>query len=312
MRNVLDKSCRENENTHFIFNNFFRKSHRLWDMSKNIAETEGPQMTLQYGAYALPAWVARLYAHTRMRIPTHPATHMHGQARIHRPICNACCFYTATMVTWTRFNITLHVPCLSCSYYIYLESRVSDVLYHGYLPHRHDIAQSETYYKYGLLGCDAVCSGKYRCFCGSWYLHLVTSILRANAASTSEMLACTMASSCKTVIYYRGTWLHHKTRGTKDKRKSVLADALFSITISKHTGKLYIYIYIYIYVSTCRCSRSSVYNAILSAVVFFIGFVVVFCFMFLFDYYHLDMRPCCLVEIYRWFGHYASIFKTNL
>jgi hypothetical protein len=32
MRNVSDKSCRENQNTHFVFNNFFfRKSCRLWD-----------------------------------------------------------------------------------------------------------------------------------------------------------------------------------------------------------------------------------------------------------------------------------------
>jgi len=33
MRNVSDKSCRENQNTHFVFSNFFffRKSCRLWD-----------------------------------------------------------------------------------------------------------------------------------------------------------------------------------------------------------------------------------------------------------------------------------------
>jgi hypothetical protein len=31
MRNVSDKICRENQNTHFMFNNFFRKSCRLWD-----------------------------------------------------------------------------------------------------------------------------------------------------------------------------------------------------------------------------------------------------------------------------------------
>ena len=35
MRNVSDKSCRENKNTHFMFNDFvfsfFRKSCRLWD-----------------------------------------------------------------------------------------------------------------------------------------------------------------------------------------------------------------------------------------------------------------------------------------
>jgi len=30
-RNVSDKSCRENQNTHFVFNNLFRKSCRLWE-----------------------------------------------------------------------------------------------------------------------------------------------------------------------------------------------------------------------------------------------------------------------------------------
>ena len=31
MRNVSDKSCRKNQNTHFVFSNFFRKLCRLWD-----------------------------------------------------------------------------------------------------------------------------------------------------------------------------------------------------------------------------------------------------------------------------------------
>ena len=33
MKNVSHKICRENQNTHFVFNNFFppRKSRRLWD-----------------------------------------------------------------------------------------------------------------------------------------------------------------------------------------------------------------------------------------------------------------------------------------
>ena len=31
MRNVSDKSCRENQNTHFLFNNVFRESCCLWD-----------------------------------------------------------------------------------------------------------------------------------------------------------------------------------------------------------------------------------------------------------------------------------------
>jgi hypothetical protein len=31
IRNISDKNCRENQNTHFMFNNFFQKSCRLWD-----------------------------------------------------------------------------------------------------------------------------------------------------------------------------------------------------------------------------------------------------------------------------------------
>jgi len=33
-RNITDKSCRENQNTHFILNNYFQKSCRLWDNVK--------------------------------------------------------------------------------------------------------------------------------------------------------------------------------------------------------------------------------------------------------------------------------------
>ena len=31
MRNIFNKSSRENQNTHFVFSNFFRKSCRYWD-----------------------------------------------------------------------------------------------------------------------------------------------------------------------------------------------------------------------------------------------------------------------------------------
>ena len=54
MRNVLDKSCRENENTHFMLNNFFSKNSTGYKiMPKNVVENEGPQMTSQQCAYAL-------------------------------------------------------------------------------------------------------------------------------------------------------------------------------------------------------------------------------------------------------------------
>ena len=53
-------------------------------------------MTSQYGANALHARLARLYALMCMHMPTRPGTHMHArthvQACTHRPICNTYCF----------------------------------------------------------------------------------------------------------------------------------------------------------------------------------------------------------------------------
>ena len=50
MRNVSDKSCRENHIVHFASSNFFsffRKSYSLWDnMKKNIVERGRIKMTL--------------------------------------------------------------------------------------------------------------------------------------------------------------------------------------------------------------------------------------------------------------------------
>jgi hypothetical protein len=50
-------------------------------MSKNVVETEGPQTTSQYGAYALRAGLARLHARIRTHTPTHPGAHMHARPR---------------------------------------------------------------------------------------------------------------------------------------------------------------------------------------------------------------------------------------
>ena len=54
MRNVLDKGCTEDQNTHFMFNNFFPENRAVCEiLSKNMVEPEGPQMTSQYGVYEL-------------------------------------------------------------------------------------------------------------------------------------------------------------------------------------------------------------------------------------------------------------------
>ena len=80
MTNGLDKSCRKNQNTHFIFYNVFFENRTFYEtMSKNVMETKGPQMTSQHGAHALRAELARVYARTRMHTPTRPGNHMHAR-----------------------------------------------------------------------------------------------------------------------------------------------------------------------------------------------------------------------------------------
>ena len=46
MRNVLDKSCIENKNVHFVFNDFFKKSCHGELMWKSMTEPDRPQMTV--------------------------------------------------------------------------------------------------------------------------------------------------------------------------------------------------------------------------------------------------------------------------
>jgi hypothetical protein len=49
------KSRRENQKTHFMFNNFFSENRAFYEiMPKNMAKPE-PQMTSQLDAYALHA-----------------------------------------------------------------------------------------------------------------------------------------------------------------------------------------------------------------------------------------------------------------
>ena len=56
MGNNLDKNCRKNPNTHFTFSNLFSKIAPFFEkMLNNVVKTERPQMTSQYGPYALHA-----------------------------------------------------------------------------------------------------------------------------------------------------------------------------------------------------------------------------------------------------------------
>jgi hypothetical protein len=107
MRNVSDKRCTENQNTHFVFSSFFffRKSCRFEKIWKNTVERGGPQMTIW--RMRIECWIPKAtYTHTLRLSNTH-------------------CFSSTTMGARTRLNVTLYVRCLFCPslihcyYYIY-------------------------------------------------------------------------------------------------------------------------------------------------------------------------------------------------
>jgi hypothetical protein len=52
-------------------------------MSKNVVDSVEPQMTSQYGAYALRAGLARLYARMSTHTPTRSGTQLHARTRKH-------------------------------------------------------------------------------------------------------------------------------------------------------------------------------------------------------------------------------------
>jgi len=46
MRILSEESCRENQNTHFIFSNFLFENHAVYEaVWKNILQPDPPQMT---------------------------------------------------------------------------------------------------------------------------------------------------------------------------------------------------------------------------------------------------------------------------
>ena len=70
-------------------------------MPKIMVTTDGPQMASQYGAYALRAGLASLYARMRMHTPTRPGTHMHARTSKHVHTDQYVifhCFSTATKI----------------------------------------------------------------------------------------------------------------------------------------------------------------------------------------------------------------------
>ena len=104
MRNTSHRSYRENQNTHFVFNNdflLFRKSPCLWDnvQKYSMAWQATDKSTKQRVRFA--CWIPRLHTHTH----THTIHH-------------TSCFCVTTIIRNSRVSC-LYVQGLYCYYFYY-------------------------------------------------------------------------------------------------------------------------------------------------------------------------------------------------
>jgi hypothetical protein len=81
MRNVLDKGCRENQNTHFTFSNFFsRKSCRLWDNVEKYGGARGATNDVTTWRIGVACWISKAtctHAHAQADAPGHACMRAH-------------------------------------------------------------------------------------------------------------------------------------------------------------------------------------------------------------------------------------------
>ena len=134
MRNVSDKSCREHQNAHFVFNNVFRKPCLLWD---NVESVVGIEVTgdnvIRRMRFAF--WVSKAtcaHAHAHVHALAHPLTHALAHARTHTHTEK---YVIVTAFPWQQWfpklvRITLYVHCVYFYYVLlcfalYLFSSVS-------------------------------------------------------------------------------------------------------------------------------------------------------------------------------------------
>ena len=115
---ILQIKVVEKIKTHILCTvTFSRKSCRSWDMSKNEVEPQRPQKIWRMPVACWISKATRAQAHARAiaSATTPKCTNALTHARAHTlRICRSYCFPTATMVSWTRLNVTFCVHCLSC------------------------------------------------------------------------------------------------------------------------------------------------------------------------------------------------------
>ena len=92
---MFQTSCRENQNTHFVFSIFFPENRAIYEMWKNMRQATDDNVIRRM---RIACWIPQ-------------AIDMHSEYVL-------ITFSTATMVIRTRLNVTLCVHCLSCFLFI--------------------------------------------------------------------------------------------------------------------------------------------------------------------------------------------------
>jgi hypothetical protein len=121
--NFFRQTCRENQNTCFMSNNFFFKSCCLWNNVENIVEPERPYMTIW--RMHMACWVPKA-THTH----THTHTCMHTQSMwkllvfplqewLHKRASMLQYMYIACLITRNYIPTNLH----SCTYECCIETK---------------------------------------------------------------------------------------------------------------------------------------------------------------------------------------------
>ena len=77
MINLSNRNCRGNQNTHFMFSNFFQKCAIYRIMSKNVVKPERPQMTMWQHIACGVSKAKCAEAHACTHVPS--LTHTHTQ-----------------------------------------------------------------------------------------------------------------------------------------------------------------------------------------------------------------------------------------
>jgi hypothetical protein len=119
MRNGLDKSCKESQNSRFMFNNVLFSENLAFSeiRSINTVDPEGPKMTSQYSAYEFAYSISKA---TCTHAHAHANTTGYTHARAH--IRNIYCFSTAAMFG-ERASVS-RCTCIVCLVVIYCDGPI--------------------------------------------------------------------------------------------------------------------------------------------------------------------------------------------